>query len=271
MSILQIDLRNYVNKPGQRRYWMSHDNRPELGMRENGLKAAKDHQLSKKAAEVDQIVLITTAYLPVNESFLKALLGPAARKIGPQVLMGKIKVDTGDVPSDYLQDNINRYLMDEEKQIAKRAAKKAAEKETVWMPPQKFFVPEIGTKLLLVEDWSFTLYRERRNSGFFDQLGYDFTSRDWYSRKPGAYEMTLLKDSILVVDRIYIRKGIKEYSSLTFNLRKGGRAFHNGETHEMKGVRFWAKLADVNRIVASVDRNSLPGLEDGPEAAKPED
>jgi hypothetical protein len=46
---------------------------------------------------------------------------------------------------------------------------------------------------------------------------------------------TLPKGTVLELDRIYIRKGAKEFSSTTFKLRK-------------EKVRFWVKLADANRI-----------------------
>jgi hypothetical protein len=58
------------------------------------------------------------------------------------------------------------------------------------------------------------------------------------------------------VDRIYIRKGNKEYSSITF-LWKGEALPSKMEQYKPGGefykipripIRFWAKLSDVNNI-----------------------
>lgn len=58
--------------------------------------------------------------------------------------------------------------------------------------------------------------------------------------------VTLLKDTVLKVDRIYIRKGVSEYSSITFYVRsKAGPVAANASK---KKSRFWAKLADCNNI-----------------------
>lgn len=58
--------------------------------------------------------------------------------------------------------------------------------------------------------------------------------------------VTLLKDTVLKVDRIYIRKGISEYSSITFYVRSKPGPVVAGASK--KKSRFWAKLADCNNI-----------------------
>jgi len=70
--------------------------------------------------------------------------------------------------------------------------------------------------------------------------GYYGYCRDQHVLRTDA---TLPKGSILTVDRIYIRKGIKEYSSVTFYVRNAGLP-KTGKQH-----RFWVKLADVNTMV----------------------
>lgn len=68
-----------------------------------------------------------------------------------------------------------------------------------------------------------------------------------------GFDMTLPAGTVLTVDRIYIRQGAKEYSSISFYIeettiaaiapkKKGKGGFAKGRT------RFWAKLADCNRI-----------------------
>lgn len=52
--------------------------------------------------------------------------------------------------------------------------------------------------------------------------------------------VTLPAGTVLKVDRIYIRKGMKDFSSLTFTAKLANMK---------KAARFWVKLRDVNRMV----------------------
>lgn len=61
-------------------------------------------------------------------------------------------------------------------------------------------------------------------------------------RKLISCSITLPKDSIITVDRIFIRKGMDDWSSLTFYLK-----FHPDFSLKKK-PRFWAKLHDCNNI-----------------------
>lgn len=54
--------------------------------------------------------------------------------------------------------------------------------------------------------------------------------------------ITIPANSLLAVDRIFIRKGMDDWSSLTFFLKE-----HPAYTFKKK-PRFWAKLADCNNI-----------------------
>lgn len=133
----------------------------------------------------------------------------------------------------------------------------------------KLFVPEIGTVLQLTKDWWFFLYTERRNEALAVAAGFSYeTSRPWNMRtdvaandgwlKAKSYydwykRVTLPAGSILTLDRIYIRKGVSDFSSLSFNLdRKSVNpdfSLFAERINTMKGrCRFWAKLADVNTI-----------------------
>ena len=128
----------------------------------------------------------------------------------------------------------------------------------------KLYVPEISDELRLLENWTFDLYNEDRNSTMMEYMG---DPREVVWHKFSAIPTTILACSILKVDRIYIRKGAKEYSSLSFYL-KGQRTQpkmvdhhrtiwavngHKDVVEKVKqparSVRFWAKLADVNNIV----------------------
>jgi hypothetical protein len=136
----------------------------------------------------------------------------------------------------------------------------------------KLFVPEIGTVLTLASDWEFSLYTERRNESLAVAAGFNYhKERPWNMRaadtevaasdgwlKAKSYydwyrRVTLPSGTILKLDRIYIRKGVSDFSSLSFNLERASvnpdfSAFAKN-LNTMKGkCRFWAKLADVNTI-----------------------
>lgn len=62
--------------------------------------------------------------------------------------------------------------------------------------------------------------------------------------------VTILAGAILAVDRIFIRKGMDDWSSLTFFLKElPGVSFK-------KKPRFWAKLADCNNIMFDLVSNT---------------
>jgi len=62
----------------------------------------------------------------------------------------------------------------------------------------------------------------------------------------------------LKIDRVHIRKGVKDFSSLTFNAKKDSSAVYNEkEVVLKKTARFWAKLSDVNELSVEVDKSTL--------------
>ena len=70
--------------------------------------------------------------------------------------------------------------------------------------------------------------------------------------KKEILDITIDAGQVLTVDRIYIRKGISEYSSITFYAKglgtvKKSSGFYNNKVTN-KAIRFWAKLSDVNNI-----------------------
>jgi len=123
----------------------------------------------------------------------------------------------------------------------------------------KACVPTIGTYLRLTENWIFPLHQEYRNQDLVRSLGLKVTygryvSGNWIQPDP---EMICLKaGTLLSVTRIYIRGSFRDYDSFTFRLLESpdpvfaaGKATNNQwGTTVVKGVKFWAKLADVNHM-----------------------
>lgn len=81
----------------------------------------------------------------------------------------------------------------------------------------KLYIPEIGDQFVLTNDWSFDLYYEYRNESLLKKINIDF---EWgrHQNNQEKFPVTLAKGTTLKVDRIYIRKGASDYSSLPFTL-----------------------------------------------------
>jgi hypothetical protein len=118
----------------------------------------------------------------------------------------------------------------------------------------KLYIPENGDEIRLLADWTFDLYNEDRNSSLMEKIG-DTRKVTWGGGNYGTIPCTIPAGAVLKIDRVYIRKGNKEYSSITF-LWKGEalpsrmETYLNGETYKVPRIpiRFWAKLSDVNNI-----------------------
>jgi hypothetical protein len=132
------------------------------------------------------------------------------------------------------------------------------------MTQQFLCIPEISTIVRLEEDWTFALYRDGRNWDLIELLcGEQGNRYDYHNAGKVVDFVTLNKGTELRVDRIYIRKGKSEYSSLTFAISKStdSRLMVPGKGKKAKPVlkkaRFWAKLADVNQasMLVVVDKS----------------
>jgi hypothetical protein len=120
----------------------------------------------------------------------------------------------------------------------------------------KLFIPSVGYRLKLTEDWTFSLYSEWRNRALQEalKLGTVKPFGMYSHRYPEIMNVTLPKETILEVDRVYIRAtnknktGDDDYDSLTFKII-------DCPTINQKKVRFWAKLNDVNNIQFFVEND----------------
>lgn len=125
------------------------------------------------------------------------------------------------------------------------------------------FIPPLGTEITLAEPWTFGLFREHRNETLIDMLGVTYPDQSgisYWDRQQQSVEVTLPVGAKLKVDRFYIKKGQGDYDSVTFFLKGSARPGYTNTYRDYDGrertykvpkkpVRFWAKLADVNKIV----------------------
>ena len=127
----------------------------------------------------------------------------------------------------------------------------------------KVYIPALGDELELKFNWTFKLHPEQRNLTLIAKIeGKKKTDFGWseiydaanpqykhhYGEKTSGVDWTqypkeiqLRAGTVLVVDRIYIRKDAKDFDSVTFRIK-------SSPNKDLEKTRFWAKLADVNRM-----------------------
>ena len=121
--------------------------------------------------------------------------------------------------------------------------------------------PIIGTQIRLTKDWTFKLFEEHRNESLLafykdaifqsQEIQKEWAPNNFYTITEKHTLCTLLKGTVLQVDRIYLRKGVKDFDSITFLIAdypdpkylpgKGG-----------KRIRFWAKITCINNVMQGV-------------------
>jgi len=109
----------------------------------------------------------------------------------------------------------------------------------------QLFIPDIGTLVKLEQDWQFTLYDEYKNISLFQKL----------NKKRENQIIELPKDLVLKIDRIYIKKGLSQFSSITFRIPKPKNKREEEEMPLNKiysGVMFWVKLHEINGTEFSI-------------------
>jgi hypothetical protein len=129
------------------------------------------------------------------------------------------------------------------------------------------YIPELGDQLKLTKEWAFNLHAEDRNRTLGTINGYECqwiqealnTPRGIYNwwvkegeKRTYTIPIVLPPDTILKVDRIYIRKGAEDFSSISFyitNLPTTEIKTRSGQPNKTKrAIRFWAKLNECNTI-----------------------
>ena len=150
----------------------------------------------------------------------------------------------------------------------------------------KLIIPRVGDQLQLLDDWTFFLYDERRNSRIVHSTGLRHTpayesafetyikdlnkSRGRYKYSDSDIErmrrdskvtdypiflyrapVTMPVNSILRIDRLYLRRPASRFDSVSFIVVDSSDPRFVGKSKGglVQGTpRFWAKLADVNNI-----------------------
>ncbi len=117
------------------------------------------------------------------------------------------------------------------------------------------FIPDVGDQIKLDADWQFKLQCEHRNISLLDAFEIPEDQRDyanrWGNAQPKFFDMMLPAGTVLKIDRVYIRKGLQDYSSITFLVVsspfRAAATKKNGGTSN-KSARFWVKLAETRNI-----------------------
>lgn len=103
------------------------------------------------------------------------------------------------------------------------------------------YIPQLGDIIELSKDWKFKLYHESRNSGLHKVVNdkYEFSYKKYNVND--TVDIILECGTQLKIDRIYIRKGLSDFDSISFIIE-------NHKDINYKGKRFWVKLNDANEI-----------------------
>jgi hypothetical protein len=115
---------------------------------------------------------------------------------------------------------------------------------------KQLYIPALGDTLTLAKPWTFALKSEQRNDTLFEVLHnrqkIPRYTQAWYETffRHGTPPLptTIPAGTVLTVSRIYIRAGAKDFDSVTF------RAKLKDVSGKLRGVRFFASLADVNTL-----------------------
>lgn len=114
----------------------------------------------------------------------------------------------------------------------------------------RMYIPELGDVIIVSKTWAFDLYHENRNETLFALYGLEVKYPHYHEPKQPPTRVTIDAGEKLKIDRIYIRKGASDFSSISFFLvgKKASLPATRWSAIKTRSVRFWAKLADVNRI-----------------------
>lgn len=128
----------------------------------------------------------------------------------------------------------------------------------------KLFIPAVGYRIKLTNDWTFALFAEHRNQTMFEYAGRSYKN-NWvgWGEPLKSVDVTVPAGTVLEIDRVYVRTANKtksadeDYDSVTFKF-----------ADSKKKVRFWAKLSDVNEIEYELPADHAAGKEAAQERAK---
>lgn len=122
---------------------------------------------------------------------------------------------------------------------------------------KQFHIPRLGDIVTLASDWTFAVINDPRNHMVLQWSGHpEYSAQSYYPlgvtstsyygpRLNKTVQLTIPKGTRLKIDRIYIRKGQRDFDSVTF-IAPDLKALQNCSK---KSVRFFAKLDDVNTMV----------------------
>ena len=268
MSEVRIDLNPYTKEGTYTGF--PYVSRPERYLPRSGTegrKAAIETKFVEALQENELVILVLDRNTRIHQKheFMESFFKVGLKAVGVKVLKDKVAVR--DQQDDFYLHYIIKEFIEREELRQKRAAERKRKEDAKsdasnWTDPVQFFLPEIGTAIRLVSPWHLKLYNEYRNDKLIELTGAFTSGTNWYrGNNPQGKKIIIKEDAELTVDRIYIRKGAEEFSSLSFWLGAGAKVIYDGKTFTTKKkIRFWAKLVDVNKISALISKASMPGM-----------
>ena len=158
---------------------------------------------------------------------------------------------------EMILNHLRGFLSDYELKVARDKKNKiVSDNSGTWEESVRVIIPDIGTALKLSEDWKFRPFRDLQF--IVDLVNNSKNVRYWDEEEYKDFYITLNKDSIFVVDRIYIKSAKKNCSYLALKLRSGSFTYKGNIFKAKKSsIRFCAKLEDINKIKAHFMKETI--------------
>lgn len=101
----------------------------------------------------------------------------------------------------------------------------------------KLFIPRVGDKIKLIENWTCSIYSEDRNKRVFEALGIEAGD----DTQENVISITIPKGTVLNFARVYIRAPASDYDSVTLSVE-------DSPLKKLKKARFWVKATEASKI-----------------------
>lgn len=105
----------------------------------------------------------------------------------------------------------------------------------------KLYIPRIGDKIKLIENWNASIHSESRNERVFDALGIALNKESTGVNKDTIINVIIPKGTVLSFSRIYLRSPASTFDSITF-------VVVDSPIKKLIKTRFWVKATDASQI-----------------------
>lgn len=100
----------------------------------------------------------------------------------------------------------------------------------------KVFIPQVGDKIEISNNWNCKIYNESRNSTVFEALGIDVSTKN-----NSNIDITFPKGTVFKITRLYVRAPASSFDSITLSIV-------SSPIKKLAKTKFWVKIMDANNM-----------------------